>query len=125
MKSTNRLYEAFGELIYVIAISDGKIQEEELNAIERKLSDHPWGEDIKWSFNYEVKKKNSIEDLYKKVISYCEVHGPDKEYEFLIDVIEDIAKSSAGIDENEQKVMDGFVKDLTTKFKEDISRINS
>lgn len=124
MKNTAKLIEAFGELIYVVAMADGSIQKEELETIERKLSNHKWGEDIKWSFDYEVKKKNDIEDLYKKVITYCEMHGPDKEYQFLLELVEDVAKSSNGISKDEKKVMDSFVLDLTDKFKKDIDRIN-
>ena len=125
MQNTYKLYEAFGELIYVIAMADGKIQEEELEVIEKRLSQHPWGKDMKWSFDYEVKKGRDLDELYKKVIYYCETHGPDEEYDFLISVLEEIAKSSAGIDADEQEVMDSFVNDLCKKFSEDISRINT
>ena len=124
MKSTDKLYESFGELIYVIAMADGAIQQEELDVIKEKLKNHPWGEDIQWSFNYEVKKENDIEDLYKKVINYCEMHGPDEEYQFLLELVEEVAAASAGVDKDEQAVMDNFVKDLTNKFRTDIERIN-
>lgn len=125
MQNTEKLYEAFGELIYVIAMADGEVQKEELDVIEQKLAAHPWGKDIKWSFDYEVKKNRSIEELYKKVISYCEMHGPEKEYNFLLEVIEEVAAAHSGTDADEQQVMDSFVQDLTTKFKEDIDRINA
>lgn len=125
MKSTDKLYETFGELIYLVAMADGEIQPEELLTIEQMLAGHPWGEDIKWSFEYEVRKNNDLEDLYKKVIYYCEEHGPDKEYAFMMKVLEEVAKSSAGIDEHEEKIMNDFVRDLTNKFREDIDRINA
>ncbi len=125
MQNTEKLYEAFGELIYVIAMADGELQKEELDVIEQKLADHPWGKDIRWSFDYEVKKNRSIEDLYKKVITYCEMHGPEKEYDFLLKVIEEVAAAHGGTDADEQQVMDNFVQDLTKRFKEDIGRINS
>ena len=35
MKSIEKLYDAFGELIYVIAMADGEIQKEELKAIKQ------------------------------------------------------------------------------------------
>lgn len=123
-KDTDKLIEAFGEMIYVVAKADGKIQESELKVIEQKLANHKWGEDIKWSFDYEVKRDRSIEDLYKKVINYCEVHGPDAEYEFLMEMVEAVAKASDGVDKAEKDFMDDFVKDLTDKFRADIDRIN-
>ncbi len=121
---TRKLYETFGELIYVIAMADGKIQPEELDIIEQRLSNHPWGKEIKWSFDYEVQKENSIDYLYKKVIDYCQLHGPDEEYDFLIQTLHDVAASSNGIDAKEQKVMDGFVNELIIQFKKDLSLIN-
>ncbi len=124
MKSTEKLYEAFGELLYVVAMADGQIQNEELEAIKKKLANHPWGAEIEWSFNYEVKKQNNVNDLYKKVISYCETHGPEQEYLFLTKLLEEVAEASSGIDADEQKVMDTFVYELTEKFKRDIDRIN-
>lgn len=125
MKDTDKLIEAFGELAYIVAMADGVIQKEEVEALERKLANHKWGEDIKWSFDYEVKKQRDPEELYKKVINYCEMHGPDPEYKFLMEMLEDIAKASNGIDDDEQGVMSDFVQDLTDRFRADINRINS
>jgi len=124
-KDTDKLIEAFGELIYVVAMADGEIQQSELEVIKQKLSNHKWGEDIKWSFDYEVKKGRSIEDLYKKVINYCEAHGPAAEYEFLLETIEEVANASNGIDADESAIINNFVKDLTDKFRADIDRINN
>lgn len=125
MKSSERLYEAFGELIYVVAMADGNIQKEELQTIENRLAGHPWGKDIKWSFDYEVKKSKPIDELYKNVLSYCEMHGPDKEYTFLMETLEEVAKASAGKIESEEEVIDDFTADLCKKFREDIERINA
>lgn len=116
--------DAFGELIYVVAMADGTIQDEELKTIEEKLKYHKWGRDIQWSFNYEMKKGSSPEEVYYKVLSYCESYGPAEEYQFLIEILEDVAKSSNGIDAQEEKVMNDFVNDLTERFKRDVARIN-
>ena len=123
MKNKEALYEAFGELIYVLAMADGTIQEEEMEMIEKKLSLHPWGKEIRWSFDYEVEKRGNIEELYEKVIAHCEMLGPDREYEFLIDVLEEVANASDGIDEKEEMVINA-VKDLSIRFREEIDRIN-
>jgi uncharacterized tellurite resistance protein B-like protein len=116
MTKTEKLHETLGELIYVMAMADGKIQPEEQEVIENKLKNHPWAANINWSFNYEKKKQNSIEDLYKKVVNYCEIHGPDKEYQFFIELITEIAEASSGIDENERRIINSFSKDLMDKF---------
>ncbi len=124
MKNTEKLYESFGELLYVVAMADGEIQASELAVITSKLVDHPWGADIQWSFNYEVKKQRDLDMLYDRVISYCEDHGPEKEYVFMIELMEDVAAASGeSADADEREKMDGFVNDLTEKFKNDIDRI--
>ncbi|MEO1437294.1 MAG: TerB family tellurite resistance protein [Bacteroidota bacterium] len=125
MKTTEKLIDAFGEFIYVVAMADGQLQEAELATIREKLAGHKWGESIQWSFDYEVKKRPAIEDLYKKVISYCEVHGPDPEYQFLIEVAEAVANADNRVDASEQAVIDSFSADLIKAFKADIERINA
>jgi hypothetical protein len=71
-----------------------------------------------------VKKNRSVEE-FDRVITYCEMHGTEPEYQFLVDVIEEVANSSAGIDKEEKQVMDDFVEDLTSKFRKDIETINN
>ena len=123
MKDTRKLFETFGELVYVVAMSDGKIHPEEREIIEKKLANHPWGSEIKWSFDYEVSKGNSIEELYKKVISYCEIHGPDEEYDFLIELLKDVAKADGNKNGNERVIIEGFTNDLIQKFKQDLQNL--
>ncbi len=125
MKETELLFEAFGEMIYVVAMSDGVIQKEELAVVEEKMQGHPWGKSLKWSFNYEMKKSNSIEDLYKKVVFFCRDHGPDPEYDFLLDVLRDVANASSGIDEKEGEKIAKLSNELLDKFTNDLDIINA
>lgn len=122
--SKSSLYETLGELIYVMAMADGAIQEEELAAVKTMLENHAWAKDIQWSFSYEMEKQPNLEDLYKKAITACEMHGPDPEYAYFVKVMEAVAKANDGISEQEKEVMDNFVQDLTARFKSDIDRIN-
>lgn len=118
-----KLYEAFGELLYVVAMADGFIQEEEISALERVLAEHPWAADIKWSFNYERKKERAVEEVYARVLDYCTNAGPSPEYQNMIEVMEAMAKASDGIDQEEKEVMDSFSNTLIQKFKSDIEGI--
>ena len=120
-----KLYDVFGELLYVLAMADGQVQEAEVKKLEELLADHPWGREIKWSFDYEVKQGTSPEDLYRKVILYCEAHGPDPEYKSMLEIMQAMAEASAGVDVDEQTIVDSFVIALTERFKEDIERINA
>lgn len=125
MGNPEKIYEAFGELIYIVAMADGEIQPEEMEVIKSELADYKYGEQVLWSFNYEKEKKNPIEDTYKKVITCCEAHGPEREYQFLINLLEKMSKASAGMDDNEAKAISSFRADLIQKFIEATDKINA
>ncbi|MBL4650430.1 MAG: TerB family tellurite resistance protein [Aureispira sp.] len=118
-----KLYEAFGELLYVVAMADGLIQEEEVSALENILAKHPWATDIKWSFDYERKKERGVEEVYARVLDYCTNAGPSPEYQNMIEVMEAMAGASNGVDEDEKEVIETFISTLIQKFKNDIKRI--
>jgi uncharacterized tellurite resistance protein B-like protein len=125
-----RIYEAFGELLYIVAMADGIIQVEETEKLNEILKGHPWSEDIwsediKWSFNYEAKKDHNVEYLYKKVIDTFEQHGADPEYAYFIKAIEQLAEASDGIDEKEGKLINKITKDIAVKLKMDVDKLNA
>jgi len=124
MSNKEKLYEVFGEMVYVVAMSDGIIQAEEKDALGKILADHPLAQEIEWSFNYEINKHNDPEYLYNRVLNYCHQNGPDPEYQFLIEILEAVAKASPD-SENEKKVIDRFTYELTERFKKDIDKLNA
>lgn len=124
MTPKERIYDAFGELLYLVAKADGLIQPEEVESLEKMLSGHPKARQIKWSFDYERTHRNDPEGLYLKIIERCRENGPDPEYQFLIDMLEEVARASAGISREEKGMIEGFVHDLTERFKKDIQSIN-
>ena len=69
-----------------------------------------------WSFEYEVKKNSDVDQVYKKVINYCEEHGPAPEYAEFIEAMKQIARASDGIDAGEEKVITSFSQDLIERF---------
>lgn len=116
MASRSRLYDAFGELIYTVSLADGMIQPEELDKIHEVLMNHPWGQEIKWSFNYEARRDNDVEETYQKALQVLKDHGPDEEYVFLVDILEQIAEASDGIIPSERKMIDDFQQSLRDHF---------
>jgi len=118
MNMEDELYNAFGELIYILVCADGEIQQEELDTLDTILKDHHWAKDIQWSFNYERDKENNLDELYKKVIYKCFDIGPHPEYRYMIEVLEKIAESSLGKDEDEAKIIQDFEDDLIEHFSE-------
>ncbi len=123
MNLKEKLYDAFGELIYIVAMADGLIQKEEVEALERILVNHPWAKEIKWSFDFEVQKNENVDFVYNKVLDYCYQNGPDPEYKFLLEILEEVARASDGIDISERAVIKKFTYDLTERFKRDLEKV--
>ena len=120
MKEKEKLYETLGELLYVVALADGIIQPSEFDRLNEIMQYHPWGNQIKWSFDYEARKGNDFEAVYNKVISYCHSYGPAPEYDEFIELVTLVAQASEGVDDHETKVISDFSKDLIQRFKSDL-----
>ncbi len=122
MSDKAKLYETLGELLYVIAMADGVIQDEEKKVLQEITETHQWAHDIKWSFNYEESKKADVENVYKKVIDFCHNYGPAPEYQEFIEAMNKLASAAEGIDESESMLINSFSRDLTERFRNDIER---
>ncbi|MFN7118473.1 MAG: TerB family tellurite resistance protein [Saprospiraceae bacterium] len=114
--SIERLHDAMGELIYAVAKADGLIQESEMQKLEEILQKHPWASNIHWSFNYEQNRNNSLEEAYTKALETCKEYGPSEEYEFLFEVLYEIAKASNGLNAEEAQLIVRFKLDLKEHF---------
>lgn len=123
MTKKEHLYDAFGELAYVLAMADGQIQPEEVQQVKQILEGHQQGASIQWSFNYEAGKQRPVEEVYQKVIDACQQIGPDPEYPFLIDMLEKVAAVYAGKSQQEDQVIKGFTTDLIERFRKDLEAI--
>lgn len=123
MLDNEKLYETLGELLYVVAMADGTIQKEEIESLNNLLKHHPWAKEIKWSFDYEVSRHSNIEDIYSKVINYCQNYGPSIVYPEFIDSMQTIAEAANGVDNNEEKVISDFSKDLISRLQRDLDKI--
>ncbi len=120
MDIQDKLWDAFGELIYCVAMADGLVQKEEITTLENILQSHSWAKEIKWSFDYEISKNNSIDSLYKRVLDICHEYGPSPKYQFLIEILTQVAEASNGIDKDEKKLINNFTRDLTERFSNDL-----
>ena len=120
MIKRERLYDAFGELIYAVAMADGTVQKEEVQALEKLLQSHPWAKEIEWSFNYEHDKHHSIDDVFDHAINICKENGPDPEYKYLLEVMTQVAEAFNGIVPQEQKIIENFKSDLHHRFEQDL-----
>ncbi len=118
MVNKTRLYDAFGELIYAVAIADGMIQQEELNTLEKILEGHPWAKEIKWSFDYERKKNHTLRDTYLKALETLKEYGPCADYKYLVEVLEKVAEAADGFTKTEGIIISNMQKSLQSHFLE-------
>ena len=126
MVTKEKLYDAFGELIYAVAKADGVVQGEEVAALKHILKNHSWAKDIVWSFKYEAQKNNSVEYVYAKAMDIFKEHGPSPEYEHLLSILKAVAEAthhSTASEATEKGIIDLFQKDLIQRFQDDL-RIN-
>lgn len=123
MNVNEKLYEAFGELLYVVAMADGVIQPSERATLDEIVKQHPWGSTIQWSFNYEDSKDRNLDYVYQKVLDTCHEIGSHSAYNEMIDLLKKIAIASDGIDRKEQSVINSFSTDLTQRFTNDIEKL--
>ena len=114
--SKEKLYDALGELIYTLAMSDGSIQESELEKLHELLIAHPNARAIQWSFDYEQDSNGSLEEVYQKALETCKAYGPTEEYAFLFDALEAVAKASDGIVAEELAIIERFKRELKEHF---------
>jgi uncharacterized tellurite resistance protein B-like protein len=124
MVKREKLYDAFGDLIYAVALADGAIQSVEIQALEKCLEGYEGAKDIRWSFDYNHKKLKTVEETYQAAIEVCKENGPDPEYTYLAKVMEEVALAYQGIVPSERKIMDGFVTDLKTRFVQDLKKMD-
>lgn len=111
-----QLYDALGELIYAVAKADGLVQEEETARLEELLFAHPWAREIRWSFNYEKGKQNSVQEAYEKALETCKNYGQSEEYPFLFEVLNAVAKASGGMEPSEKEIIERFQRELKEHF---------
>lgn len=112
-----QLYDALGELIYALAKVDGLIDEAEFSKLEEVVQNHPWASEIKWSFDYENRKANSVDEAFAKALQTCKDFGPSPEYSFAIEVMQAVAEASEGTSVQESGMIERFQKELTDYFQ--------
>ena len=112
MVNKEKLFEAFGELIYAVAKIDGTVQPEEVEKLKALFQYKTGGDEVIWSFNYENRNNNNVKDAYEKALGVMIEYGPYDGYPELIRILSEVAKASNGIDESERFLISRFEEDL-------------
>lgn len=106
------LYEAFGKVLYAVAMADGAIQYEEVHRLKEKLNAHPWAKQIVWSFNFEKSQLTPLNKPLRDAIDVFEDYGPCTEYAYFIEVLEEVAEAFGGTVPQEREVIDFLKEEL-------------
>ncbi|MEM1136762.1 MAG: hypothetical protein AAGI07_13070 [Bacteroidota bacterium] len=119
MANEEKVYEAFGELLYAIARSEGKVKQATEEHVEMMLKKYTWGNEAIWSFKYEKKRKNSFEETYDHAISTFIEYGPFEEYKTFFELLDEIHQQKNSIfGERGKKILSNFKKKLQRAFME-------
>ncbi len=119
MIDKDQLHEAFGELLYAVAMADGKVQTEERERLELLLKEFEGAREVLWSFNYETGRKRPVSEAYERALDACAEFGPYDRYPQFFSMLEAVAEASAGIDAQERELIDSFQADLLSRFRAD------
>ncbi len=108
MINTDKLYHAFGELLYAISMADGDIQKSEKEAIIRALKGHDMVNVILNSINDQETRKIGVDEAFRSALNTLKSHGPFEEYNDFYVILKEVAKSFEGIESGESRLLEIF-----------------
>ncbi|WP_020530243.1 hypothetical protein [Flexithrix dorotheae] len=119
MINKEKIYEAFGELIFAILRIDGTINPSQKNKVELILKKFENGDQIFWSFNYENNHKKNWEEIENNTLDLFLEFGPSKDYQTFFEIFEamEIEKLDL-IGSKGKKMITRFKNKLKLKFSE-------
>lgn len=112
MVNKEKLFEAFGELLYAVAKIDGSVQQEEIEKMKALFQYKKGGEQVIWSFSYENQHNNKVKDAYEKALDVMIEYGAYEDYPEFIRILSEVANASNGISESEKFIISRFEEDL-------------
>lgn len=115
----DQLYEYFGELLYAVAMSDGKVSEKQLALIKDVLKDYEWGNEAFWSFNYEDWRQRSIKEAYERALDAFKEYGPFEDYYKFFEILEKVAELNLNLEHKEERMIRNFKDTLLEHFQND------
>ncbi len=119
MANKEKVYEAFGELLYAVARAEGKVKKDTVEQLEKLLEKYSWANDAIWSFKYEKNRKNTFEEAYDHALDVFTENGPMAEYETFFELLDELSEEShplLGV--RGKRVLTNFKRKLHRNFME-------
>ncbi len=115
----DQLYEYFGEMLYAVAMADGKVHDNQWELIESILKEYEWGTNVFWSFNYEDWRQRSIKEAYDRALDAFKEYGPFEDYPRFFEILEKVAELNLNLEHREERMIRSFKETLIEHFKND------
>ena len=116
MTKKERLFDAFGELLYAVLHSDQNIEDRNtyLDIVDQINRKYRITKYIDWNTNYERRNAHSLENAYMRALMACRDNGPDPDYIDLFDLL----KYTTSLNKNITEKNSNFIAGFETALKE-------
>lgn len=91
MIKPERLYQHFVELIFALIKEVRKVDQAAVDNTFEKIKAHRWGSKLDFRKSYGRNSDKDLEYRFRVLVAACENKGPDREYEYLIQLLKEIA----------------------------------
>lgn len=91
MIKPERLYQHFVELIFALIKEVRKVDQAAVDKTFEKIKAHRWGSKLDFRKSYGRNSDKDLEYRFRVLVAACENKGPDREYEYLIQLLKEIA----------------------------------
>jgi hypothetical protein len=119
MANKEKVFEAFGELLYAVARAEGKVRKDTAEQVAQLLDKYTWASDAIWSFKYEKDHKTTFEETYDQALDTFVEHGPMEEYKNFFELLDELSDDAHPLLGNRgKKILINFKRKLNRKFME-------
>ncbi|MGB1205882.1 MAG: hypothetical protein ACPG5B_09560 [Chitinophagales bacterium] len=118
MTKKERLFDAFGELLYAIIHTNQNIKDKNtyLDITDKIARKYRITRHIDWTVNYERRNAHSIDNAYMRALMACRDNGPDPDYIDLFDLLQYTTNLNKNLTEKDIDLISGFESALKEIF---------
>ena len=107
-KPNQETLDIFGRILYAMAMADGEVQQEEIEALHRIVARDKWAKQIQFSFDLAKKIEMDPWVMFLKNMRVFRTHQVDEHYPYFLDLLEKIADAHNGIVPEERAMLEKF-----------------
>ena len=118
MTKKDRLFDAFGELLYAILHADQNIKDKNtyLDITDQIARKYRITKHIDWNIDYQRRNAHSLENSYMRALMACRDNGPDPDYIDLFDLLKYTTDLNKNLTAENKEFVGGFQNALKEIF---------